>query len=72
MAGIRDLSQEKINEKLSAVKEEHSELNKKCDELASKTYITPEEEMQLKRLRKMKLYKKDMISYLSTMLSNTN
>lgn len=41
--------------------EEHRELERKVAELESKAYLTPEEEMEVKRLKKIKLAGKDKI-----------
>ena len=59
---------QEIEKRLTKVKQEHANLNTRVDELAKKEVITPEEEVELKRLRKLKLYKKDMITYLQAML----
>ncbi len=59
---------EEIERRLQKAIREHAALNARVDELAKKEAITPEEEVELKRLRKMKLFKKDMIAYLQEML----
>ncbi len=59
-----------IKSKLSKTIAEHSELNVRVDELSGKDVMTPEEEMELKRLRKIKLFKKDMIAYLSSLVES--
>jgi len=71
METYKNMPVEKLREKLSAVKKEHFELNEKVDQMAKKDFITPEEEVELKRLRKVKLLKKDMIAYLSTMVTRS-
>ncbi len=68
MDALKNLSGEEIKEKLTALKNEHKELNDKVDELASSKILTPEDEVELKRLRKLKLHKKDMIAYLANLL----
>ncbi len=59
---------EEIERRLQKTLQEHALLNARVDELAKKETMTPEEEVELKRLRKMKLFKKDMIAYLQEML----
>jgi hypothetical protein len=59
---------QEVEKRLVRTIQEHSDLNARVDELAKKGIITPDEEMELKRLRKLKLYKKDMIAYLKTMV----
>ncbi len=61
---------EEIERRLQKAIQEHAALNARVDELGKKEAITPEEEVELKRLRKMKLFKKDMISYLQEMLKS--
>ncbi len=59
---------EEIERRLQKTTQEHAALNARVDELAKKEALTPEEEVELKRLRKMKLFKKDMIAYLQEIL----
>jgi uncharacterized protein YdcH (DUF465 family) len=40
---------------------EHSEYNRKLDELASRHYLTPEEQLEEVRLKKIKLRLKDQM-----------
>ncbi len=44
---------------LRSLYEEHSELKRKLETYRSKHYLTPEEEMEEKRIRKLKLASKD-------------
>lgn len=62
---------QEIEKRLHKTLQEHSDLNERVDTLAKKEVMTPDEEMELKRLRKLKLYKKDMIAYLTTMMKGT-
>ncbi len=43
---------------------EHSEHSKKLDELASRSYLTPEEQVEEVRLKKMKLRLKDQMEQI--------
>ena len=49
------------DEELKKLWEEHLEYEEKIEELQSKRYLTPEEEVELKRLKKEKLAGKDRI-----------
>jgi hypothetical protein len=49
----------KENEEFKQAFEEHRELKEKVDMLNQKKYLTPEEEIELKRLKKLKLSAKD-------------
>ncbi len=51
----------KENEEFRRYMEEHRELEKKVAELEKKLYLTPDEEMEVKRLKKIKLAGKDKI-----------
>jgi len=62
---------QEIEQRLMKVEQEHALLNARVDELARKEVMTPEEEIELKRLRKIKLFKKDMIAYLRRMLKGS-
>lgn len=59
---------QEIEKRLHRTEKEHETLGEQVDELSRKEVITPEDEMELKRLRKLKLYKKDMIAYLKSIL----
>jgi hypothetical protein len=43
---------------------EHSDLERKLEELNSHIYLTPEEQIERKRIQKLKLLKKDQIQML--------
>lgn len=43
---------------------EHLDLERKLDELNSHIYLTPEEQVERKRIQKLKLLKKDQIQML--------
>jgi len=63
-------SREEIQEKLKQLKEEHSKLNERSSELASKEVFTPQDETELNIVRKKKLRAKDMIAYFENLLKN--
>lgn len=44
---------------LQALYEEHEQLKKQLDSFRHKLYLTPEEEIEVKRLQKLKLASKD-------------
>ncbi|OGP77479.1 MAG: hypothetical protein A2Z13_01635 [Deltaproteobacteria bacterium RBG_16_64_85] len=46
--------------------QEHRKLDDKLKELDRKVYLTPDEEMERKRLQKLKLAKKDQIARILT------
>ncbi|GAB6184321.1 YdcH family protein [Thermodesulfovibrio hydrogeniphilus] len=52
----------KENEEFRKLYEEHKQLDDIIDEMNKKPYLTPEEEIEKKRLQKEKLYKKDKIA----------
>ena len=64
------ISVEEINKKLLQLKEEHAKFDKLSDTLAEKDFFTPQEEIELKTIRKKKLRKKDMISYYENLLKS--
>jgi len=47
-----------------ALVQEHRELDEKLKEFDKKLYLTPDEEMERKRLQKLKLAKKDRIAQI--------
>ena len=65
---MEKISVEEINRKLTKLKEEHAKFDELSDSLAKKSFFTPQEEMELKTLRKKKLQKKDLISYYENLL----
>lgn len=50
---------EKENEEFRALGKEHKDLDDKLSELQKKVYLSSEEQMEKKRLKKLKLLKKD-------------
>ena len=61
-------SREEILEKLKQLKEKHSKLNERTNELSSKNVFTPADEAELNLVRKQKLRAKDMIAYFENLL----
>jgi uncharacterized protein YdcH (DUF465 family) len=49
------------NEEFSKAKQAHAQLAKKLEELENKPYLTPQDEMEIKILKKKKLAAKDQI-----------
>jgi hypothetical protein len=49
---------------LERLKSEHQALEKRLSELNSHIYLTPEEQVEKKRIQKLKLAKKDQIQHL--------
>jgi uncharacterized protein YdcH (DUF465 family) len=52
----------KENEEFKKVSEEHHKLDNLLAEIDKKVYLTPEEELERKKLQKQKLLKKDMLA----------
>ncbi len=52
------------DDKLRRLYEEHIDLEKKLDSLSGKAYLTPEEEMEKMRLKKVKLKGRDEIEII--------
>jgi uncharacterized protein YdcH (DUF465 family) len=52
------------NEEFRKLKEEHLELETQLAEFDSHVYLTPEEELERKRIQKLKLAKKDRMAEL--------
>ncbi len=67
---VEKISVEEINEKLHQLKKEHNKFNKLSDSIAKKSFFTPQDEVELKMLRKKKLQKKDLISYYENLLKD--
>jgi len=57
---IEKMTQE--NEEFRKVSEEHHELDKILAEIDKKVYLTPEEEIERKKMQKQKLLKKDIMA----------
>jgi uncharacterized protein YdcH (DUF465 family) len=49
------------NEKFSKIKQAHSQLGKQLDELEKKPYLTPQDEVEIKIIKKKKLALKDQM-----------
>ncbi len=49
------------NEEFKKLWEEHEELNQKVDEMSLKPYLTPEQEVELKKLKLIKLKGKEKL-----------
>lgn len=49
------------NEELRRLMEEHVQFERKLEELAAKRYLTPSEELEKKRIQKLKLAGRDRI-----------
>jgi uncharacterized protein YdcH (DUF465 family) len=54
----------KVNEAFRKLGEEHRSLDEKLSELQGRMYLTPDEEMEKKRMQKLKLLKKDQMAEL--------
>ena len=50
-----------VNEEFKKLWEEHTKLNQKVDEMSTKPYLTPEEEVELKKLKLVKLKGKEKL-----------
>jgi len=50
------------NEDFKKVSEEHHQLDGLLTEIDKKVYLTPEEEIERKKLQKQKLHKKDLLA----------
>jgi uncharacterized protein YdcH (DUF465 family) len=49
------------NEEFSKVKQAHSQLSRQLEELEKKTFLTPQDEMEIKIIKKKKLALKDQM-----------
>ncbi len=54
----------KENEEFSRLYNEHRKLDSQLAEFNKKPYLTPEEDIEMSRIKKEKLYKKDRIAEL--------
>lgn len=54
----------KENEEFRRIYQEHRDLDSQLSELNKKAHLTPEEEVEITRIKKEKLYKKDKIAEL--------
>jgi uncharacterized protein YdcH (DUF465 family) len=67
MAGKEEALIEKLareNEEFSKAREAHSELAKMVDELERKAFLTPQDEVEVKMLKKKKLAYKDKMEQI--------
>ena len=58
-------------ETIARLRREHRELDQKLQEMDQRRFLTPTEDMERKRLQKLKLLKKDKIFYLEKMQSSS-
>jgi uncharacterized protein YdcH (DUF465 family) len=62
----------KENEEFRKVSEEHHKLDEVLAEMDKKVYLTPEEEIERKKLQKQKLLKKDMLAEMIRLFKKAN
>jgi uncharacterized protein YdcH (DUF465 family) len=62
----------KENEEFKKVSEEHHQLDGLLTEIDKKVYLTPEEEIERKKLQKQKLAKKDKMAEMIRDFRQTN
>ena len=62
----------KENEEFKKVSEEHHTLDSVLAEMDKKVYLTPEEEIERKKLQKQKLLKKDMLAEMIRQFKKAN
>lgn len=67
---IEKMTQE--NEDFRKVSEEHHELDKILAEIDKKVYLTPDEEIERKKLQKQKLLKKDLMAEMIRQYKQTS
>jgi uncharacterized protein YdcH (DUF465 family) len=60
------------NEEFRKIEEEHRKLDKDLDEMSKKKYLTPDEEVEKKRMQKQKLQYKDRMAELIREYSKHN
>jgi len=60
------------NEEFRKVSEEHHKLDEVLAEMDKKVYLTPEEEIERKKLQKQKLLKKDMLAEMIRLFKKAN
>jgi len=61
----------KENPEFFKLHQEHQELEAKLEELERRHYLTPEEEIEVKRIKKQKLIKKDKMAEIIRKLKKT-
>ena len=67
MAGKEDALIERLvreNEEFSKAKQAHCQLAKQVDELEKKPFLTPQDEVEIKKLKKKKLAYKDRMEQI--------
>jgi uncharacterized protein YdcH (DUF465 family) len=62
----------KENEEFRKVSDEHHVLDGVLAEMDKKVYLTPEEEIERKKLQKQKLLKKDMLAEMIRLFKKAN
>jgi uncharacterized protein YdcH (DUF465 family) len=62
----------KDNEEFKKVSEEHHQLDGLLTEIDKKVYLTPEEEIERKKMQKQKLAKKDRMAEMKRDFKQTN
>ncbi|KMY65770.1 hypothetical protein AAU61_20260 [Desulfocarbo indianensis] len=62
IALIEKLTQE--NQELAALWREHQQLDAQLDAMAQRTYLSPQDEQEVKRLKKVKLAGRDRIEQI--------
>lgn len=60
------------SEEYRKIEEEHRKLDKDLDEMSKKRYLTPDEEVEKKRMQKQKLQYKDRMAELIREYSRNN
>jgi hypothetical protein len=66
------LSSEEIRAEIEQLRASHAELEARLDELNSHVYLTPAEQVEEHRIKKLKLQKKDRIHQLEHLLGIDN
>jgi hypothetical protein len=59
-------------ELLETLRKEHRELDRKIDELTQRPFLLPDEEVDVRRMKKQKLAKKDQIVRLERELASSH
>lgn len=53
-----------VRAEIGKLRQEHEQLERRLDELNLHVYLTPSEQVEMKRIKKLKLQKKDQIHSL--------